>query len=135
MSTTIQGKMHAQHRRWHNEHETWRADIDAWRKELREALTSVRDVEELLRGALHALETHADAVWENEQRLRAHERTLSDEVVAGARKKTDKQWAAAHHRQAAQHQRTSDAHARIGKYQRKVVAAVMRLLKRALAAE
>lgn len=127
MSKTIQEKMHEQHRQWQNDHESWRIDIDEWRKELRKTQVVLKDVEEMLRDSLDALEAHADTVWSKEQRLHAHELDLRNEIMAGARKKTDKQWAAAHHRQAVQHTTLSDAHARIKKYHHTVVAEVMRL--------
>jgi len=131
MSKTIQEKMHNQHRRWQNDHETWRVDIDEWRKELREAQAALAEVEGVLRDSLDALAVHADAIWDSEQHQRAHELTLYNETIAGARKKTDKQWAAAHHRQSAQHEQMSDAHGRIKKYHHTVIAEIQRLLAQA----
>ena len=134
MSTSIQEKLHRQHRQWLSDHAAWRADIEAWRGELRAALTELAEVEEVLRGSLEALEIHGDAVWEGAQRIRAHELTLHQEVTTGARRKTDKQRAAAHHRQAAQYKRLADAHARIRRNHQTLIAGVMELLKRARAA-
>lgn len=134
MSKSIQEKLHRQHRQWQGDYETWRADIDAWRRELRSAQAALADVEEALRDLLDAMEVHADVVWENEQRARAHELALSQEAMTGETRKTDKLRAAAHHRQAAQHERLADAHVRIRRHQHSVVAGIMRLLKRAGAA-
>ena len=131
MSKTIQQKMHEQHRRWQSDSETWRSDIDEWNKELRMALADLREVEDMLRDSLDALAVHADSVWESEQRRHAHELELREEMKTGAEKKTDKAWAQLHREHAAQHQRLSDAHARIKKYQHKVVAEVRRLLRAA----
>jgi predicted nuclease with TOPRIM domain len=130
MSRSIQEKLHRQHREWRSDCAAWRADLEAWRTELRAAQTELAEIEEVLRGSLEALEAHGDEVWEGEQRIRAHESMLSQEVTTGATRKTDKHWAALHHRQAAQHERLADTHARIRRHHRTVVAAVMRLLKR-----
>jgi hypothetical protein len=131
MSKTIQQKMHVQHRQWQSDSDTWRSDIVEWNKELRVALGDLREVEDMLRDSLDALAAHADSVWESEQRRCAHELTLREEVKAGAEKKTDKAWARIHQEHAVRHVRLSDAHARIKKYQHKVVAEVMRLLRAA----
>ena len=131
MSKTIQQKMHEQHRRWQSDSDAWRSDIDEWNKELRVALGGLREVEDMLRDSLDALAVHADSVWEGEQRRHAHELALREEVKSGAEKKTDKAWARIHQAYAARHERISDAHARIKKYQHKVVAEVMRLLRTA----
>jgi len=131
MSKTIQQKMHKQHRQWQSDSETWRADIDEWNKELRVALGDLREVEDMLRDSLDALAVHADSVWESEQRRGAHELALREEAMSGAEKKTDKAWAKAHREHTARHERLADAHARIKKYQHKVVAEVTRLLRAA----
>jgi hypothetical protein len=131
MSKTIQQKMHKQHRQWQSDSETWRSDIDEWNKELRMALGDLREVEDMLRDSLDALAYHADSVWESEQRRCAHELALREEAMSGAEKKTDKAWAKTHREHAAWHERLADAHARIKKYQHKVVAEVMRLLRAA----
>lgn len=88
----------------------------------------------MLRDSIEALEAHADTVWESAQRARAHETVLSQEVTTGNPRKTDKRWAAVHHRQTVRHERLADAHGRIRGYHRTVVAEVMKLLKRARAA-
>ena len=129
MSKTIQQKMHAQHRQWQSDSETWRSDIDEWNKHMRMALSDLREVEDMLRDSLDALADHADSVWESEQRRGAHELALREEAKTGIEKKTDKAWAKSHRDLAARHERLSDAHARIKKYQHKVVAGVMRLLR------
>jgi predicted nuclease with TOPRIM domain len=134
VSTSIQEKFHRQHRRWRDDHAAWRADLDAWRRELRAALDALAEVEGMLRDALEALAAHADAVWESGERVRAHELTLCQEARTGERYKTDRQWAALHHREAARHERLADAHARIKRHHRIVVAEVMKLLNRARAA-
>ena len=134
MSTSIQARLHRQHRRWLSDHAAWRADIEAWRGGLRTTLAELAEVEDVLRGSLEALDIHGDLVWEGEQRIRAHELALHEEATTGGPRKTDKQRAAAHHRQAAQHERLADAHVRIRRHQQSVVAGVMRLLKRARAA-
>lgn len=131
MSKTIQQKMHVQHRQWQSDSDTWRSDIDEWNKELRVALGDLREVEDMLRDSLDALAAHADSVWEGEQRRCAHELALREEAKSGAEKKTDKGWAKIHREHAARHGRMADAHARIKKYQHKVVAEVMRLLRAA----
>lgn len=127
MSKPIQQKMHEQHRKWRRDHETWQADIDEWRKELKAALADIAEVETTLRNSLDAIHDRADAIWEDEQRVRAHERVIGAEAMAGAHK-TDREWAAVHRRQAAAHERAAAAHARIKKYQRTVVAEVTRLV-------
>ena len=129
MSKTIQQKMHVQHRQWQSDCETWRSDIDEWKKELRVALGDLREVEDMLRDSLDALAAHADSVWESEQRRGVHELELREEVMSGVKQKTDKAWAKAHRQHAARHERLSDAHARIKKYQHQVVAEVTRLLR------
>jgi hypothetical protein len=134
MSKSIQEKLHRQHRAWQDDQVTWRMDIDAWRRELRTAQAALAEAQDVLRGSLEALEIHADAVWESEQRARAHELTLCQEAVSGNPRKTDKQWAAVHRKQAALHERLADAHGRISRQQRTVVAEAMKLLKRARAA-
>jgi hypothetical protein len=134
MSRSIQEKLHRQHRQWQDDHTAWRADVDSWRKELRAAQAALAEAEDVLRDSLEALEVHTDAVWESEQRARAHELTLRQEVVTGNPRKTDRQWAAVHHRQTALHARLADAHARIKRHHRAVVAEVMKLLTRARAA-
>lgn len=131
MSKTIQQKMHEQHRRWQSDSDSWRSDIDEWNKELRVALGDLREVEDMLRDSLDALAAHADSVWESEQRRHAHELALQEEVKSGVEKKTDKGWAKIHREHAVRHERMSDAHTRIKKYQHKVVAEVMRLLRAA----
>jgi len=130
MSKTTRQKMHEQHRRWQSDSETWRSDVDEWTKELRTALRNLREVEDVLRDALDALAVHADGVWDSEQRRCAHELALRAEAVSGATR-TDKVWAKRHREHAARHERMADAHARIKKYQHKVVAEVMRLVRAA----
>jgi hypothetical protein len=131
MSKTIQQKMHEQHSRWQSDSDTWRADVDEWNTELRTALRDLREVEDVLRDALDALAVHADSLWEAEQQRCAHELALRAEAVSGAKKKTDKAWAKSHHEHAARHERLADAHARIRKYQHKVIVEVMRLSRTA----
>ncbi|OGI43055.1 MAG: hypothetical protein A2150_06530 [Candidatus Muproteobacteria bacterium RBG_16_64_11] len=134
MSTSIQERLHRQHRQWQGDHVAWRADIDAWRGELRTAQAALAEAQDILRDSLEALEAHADSVWESEQRARAHELTLCQEAMTGNPHKTDKQWAAVHHKQTVQHERLADAHVRIKRHHHTVAAEVMRLLKRARAA-
>jgi hypothetical protein len=134
MSKSIQERFHRQHRQWQDDHAAWRSDIDAWRKELAAALAALAEVEDMLRDSSEALALHADTVWEGEQRLRAHELELWQEARTGAPHKTDRQWAAVHHREAARHERLADAHARIKRHQHRVVAGAMKLLARARAA-
>lgn len=134
MSTSIQEKFHRQHRQWQGDHVSWRVDIDAWRGELRAAQATLAEVEDMLRDSLEALEAHADAVWESTQRARAHELALRQEAMTGEPHKSDRQWVAVHHRQAARHERLADAHARLKRHHHAVVAGVMKLLKRARAA-
>jgi hypothetical protein len=134
MSKSIQEKLHHQHRQWQDDHVAWRMDIDAWRGELRTAQAALVEAQEMLRASSEALEIHADAVWESEQRARAHELTLCQETMGGKPRKTDKQWGAVHHKQAALHERLADAHLRIRRNHRAVVAEAMKLLKRARAA-
>lgn len=134
MSKSLQEKLHRQHCQWQDDHVAWRADIDAWRSELRAAQAALEEVENTLRDSLDALEVHADAVWESEQRARAHELALCQEAMTGNPRKTDKQWAAVHHKQTAQHERLTDAHARVRRHHSTMVAQVMKLLKRARAA-
>lgn len=131
MGKSIQEKFHRQHRQWQDDTVAWRIDIETWRRELRTALAEVQDV---LRDSLEALEVHADTVWEGEQRARAHELTLYQETLSGKSRKTDKQWTAAHHKQAALHDHLAGAHARIGRHHRRLVAEAMKLLQRAGAA-
>lgn len=131
MSKTIQQKMHGQHRRWQNDVAAWRLDDDEWRKELRAASATLDDLRDTLRDALDAVDSHAEAVWEEEQRIHAHELSLCRESMEGQRKKTDKRWAAIHHRQTAQHERLAAAHERIKKHHHQVVAEVWRLLEQA----
>lgn len=128
MSKSIQGKMHEQHRRWRNDQDAWRIDIEEWKKELREASRTLADIGGMLRESFDAIEAHADAVWQEEQRTHGHELSLCQESMAGERKKTDRQWAAVHRRQSTQHERLADAHARMRKHNQRVVAAVRRLL-------
>lgn len=92
MSKTIQQKVHQQHRKWQSDREAWLIDLDEWRKELRTAFADLRDVEDGLRDSLNGLEVHADALWEEGQRLRGHELALGKETRAGERKRTDRQW-------------------------------------------
>ena len=134
MSKSIQEKYHRQHRQWMDDDVAWRIDIDAWRRELRTAQAALAEVQDMLRDSLEALEVHADTVWESEQRVRAHERALHQEALTGKPRKTDKQWTASHHKQAALHEHLADAHARIGRHHRLLVAEAMKLLKRSRAA-
>ena len=127
MSKSIQQKMHEQHAVWQRDHEAWLADTDQWKKQLQGISADLSEVEVALRDALDAIEAHADAVWDNQQRLKAHELTISEESKAGANK-TDKEWAAAHSQQASQHERLTEAHERIkdassrrGRYGRKTL--------------
>lgn len=131
MSRTIQEKLHRQHFAWLNDHTMWRSDIEAWRKELRAALDALDEARDMLRRSLDAMEDHAETVWVSEQRRHAHELALYQEAMAGERRKTDKQWAAVHHKEAALHERTAAAHERIKRYHHEVVAEVTRLLKQA----
>jgi hypothetical protein len=131
MTTATQEKLHAQHRKWQDDHSMWRADMDEWRKQLRTAIDAISEVEGMLRDSLEALEIHADAVWESGHRVHAHELALCQESIAGERRKTDKQWAAIHHRQSAQHERVADAHERIKRHHHRLIATVMRLLEQA----
>jgi hypothetical protein len=88
----------------------------------------------MLRDALDALDAHSQDLWEEEQRIHAHELSLYREAMEGQPQKTDKQWAAAHRRVAAQHERVAAVHERIKKHHHRVVAQVRRLLERARAA-
>jgi hypothetical protein len=130
MSKPIQQKQHEQHRAWQRDHEAWRADVGRWRKELQAAQAELAEVRIMLQDSLDALETHADAVWENEQRIRAHELVLGAEVREGKRK-TDKAWAAIHSRHALAHERLNEAHTRIKQHHRTVIAEIARLVNRA----
>ncbi|HEC17363.1 MAG TPA: hypothetical protein ENI99_12445 [Sedimenticola sp.] len=129
MSKSIQQKMHEQHVVWQRDHEAWLADIDQWKKQLQGILANLSEVEIALRDALDAIEAHADAVWDNQQRLRAHELAISEEARLGANK-TDKEWAAAHSKQASRHERLAEAHERIKKHHHSVIAAAERLLNK-----
>lgn len=134
MSKTIQEKMHAEHRRWQSDVAIWRFDDGQWRKELRAASAALDTIKDTLRDALDALDAHADAVWEEEQHIHAHELSLCQESMAGQRKKTDKQWAAIHRKMATQHKRVAAAHERIKQHHHGVIAEVRRLLDKASAA-
>jgi hypothetical protein len=133
MSKTIQQKMHEQHRKWQRDHTTWLENLDAWKKELRVALSDLFEVEDMLRDYLDVLDVHADAIWQSRQRIQAHELVLSTEIKAGANE-TDRALAVTHHRVAAQHERATNAHARIRKHHHKVIVEVMRILRQARAA-
>jgi len=134
MSKPLQEKLHRQHRQWQDDHVAWRADIDLWRGELRAAQAALAEVADTLRDSLDALEVHADAVWESAQRVHAHELALRQEAMAGTPRKTDKQWAVVHRKQVTGHERLANAHARVGRQHRALVAEVAKLLKRARAA-
>jgi hypothetical protein len=131
MSKTVQQKLHEQHSHWRTDLAAWRFDNAEWRKQLREALVALDDLQDVVRAAIDALETHADDVWEEEQRIRAHELALYEEALDGKRKQTDKQRAAAHRRQASRHERLTSAHERIKKYQHRVIAELSRLMAQA----
>jgi hypothetical protein len=134
MSKTIQQKMHGHHRRWQGELAIWRFDNDEWRKEMRTASAALDDMRDMLRDTLDALDAHAGVVWEEEQRIHAHELSLCQESREGQRKKTDKRWAAVHRRLTVQHERLAVAHARIKQHHHRVIAEVGRLLERVRAA-
>jgi len=91
--------------------------------------TDLSEVEIALRDSLDAIEAHANAVWDNQQRLQAHELAISEESKTAANK-TDKEWAAAHSLQAHQHERLTEAHERIKKHHHGMVAAAERLLNK-----
>ena len=130
MAKTLHQRMHEQHTKWQIEHDAWMADIDRWKRDLQQALSDLKEVEEMLYDSLDALEFHARRLWENQQRVRAHEAILAEEARHDARK-TDKEREAIHAEHAAQHERTMHAHERIRKHHNDVVAQIVRLLAQA----
>jgi hypothetical protein len=129
MSKTIHQKMHEQHVQWASDLETWVKDIDIWKRELQDAIQQISTINGMLGDALTALENHADAVWEEQQRVRAHEGVIGQEARQ-ASSKTDHDWAATHHDESAQHERLADAHGRIKQHQHNVVAELNRLMQK-----
>jgi sulfur relay (sulfurtransferase) DsrC/TusE family protein len=125
-----QYKMHKEHERWQQEHEGWLADIDEWKREIRMALANLGEVEEFLRDELEAVEVHEDMIWENQQRVRAHELAIAQELKDGENA-TDPERRHIHYQHAAAHERAAYAHAHIRDHIHKVVAEVIRLIKRA----
>ena len=115
MSKTKQQKMHEQHVGWQRDYEAWLADVDEWKKHIQGALSDLDEVQTAFRDSVDAIEAHADIVWDNQQRLKAHELTISKESKLGANK-TDKEWATTHKQQASQHERLVEAHERIKKH-------------------
>jgi hypothetical protein len=133
MSKTIHQKMHDQHGKWQDDLETWRLDIQLWKKELHGAIGNLATIDHAMRDALTALGNHADALWEHQQRLHAHECIVSQEVREGS-SETDREWASTHEAQSLRHEQLSDAHQRIKRYQHGVVSEVERLLGKMLEA-
>jgi DNA repair ATPase RecN len=119
--------MHEQHIKWQHDHEAWLADIDEWKKELGAALTNLTDLEALLRDSLDGMETHANTVWEAQQRIKAHEAIISEESRDGENK-TDKEWETTHKELSSQHEHVFEVHERIKKYHHRVTAKTVRLL-------
>jgi len=129
MSKSIQQKMHKQHEKWKRDHNAWLADIDLWKKETQIAFTNLSEIEDALRDSLESIVVHADKIWENEQRTKAHELAISGETK-DHKNKTDKEWATAHSAHAAQHEQAAKAHKRIKKHHHTVIAEVVKLLKK-----
>ena len=130
MSNSMHEQMHAQHRQWQGDLDSWRADLDLWKKELNAATTDLDTVNSAVRDMVLAIDSHADAIWEHQQRLNAHECIVGQE----AREATDSDWANTHEAQAAGHARLDDAHRRIKHHQHSVVSEVKRLLRKMLEA-
>ncbi len=126
-------KLHKDHARWQEEHDAWLADIDEWKREIRLALASLGEVEEMLRDDLEAIEAHEELVWENQQRVRAHELTIAAELKEGENK-TDAERRHLHHEHAAAHERAAYAHQHLRDRVHHVVGEVIRLIKKARAA-
>ena len=133
MSKTIHQKMHEQHSEWQSDLQTWQADIELWKKELQAAVNDIATIDAALRDSLTALESHADTVWEHQQRIKAHEGVIGQESREGANK-TDKAWAATHDAESSRHRQVADAHARIKDHQHAVVTEVRRLMNRIMEA-
>ncbi|HID49557.1 MAG TPA: hypothetical protein EYP40_08105 [Chromatiales bacterium] len=125
-----QYKLHKDHERWQQDHEAWLTDIDAWKREIKQALASLGEVEEGLRDELEAIEIHEEMIWENQQRVRAHELAIAEELKDGENA-TDPERRHLHHSHAAAHERAAHTHARIRDHVHHMVAEVIRLIKRA----
>ncbi len=129
MGKSIHQKLHQQHNQWQSDYDAWLADKQEWTKELQHAMSELTQVEGALRDAGDALESHASTIWENQQRLTAHELVISQESKAGE-DTTDSDWESIHDRHAREHEQISDAHERIKHYHHSVVAEVAKLIKK-----
>ena len=130
MSKSTQQKMHEQHTVWHRDYETWMADVDVWKNEIKRALSDLDDVEAMLLDCLEAAQTHSDKVWENRQRLKAHELAIGTESKLNENK-TDQQWKHSHEQQASDHEKLADAHERIKKHHYSMLTETRKLWKKA----
>jgi len=133
MSKSIHEQAHEEHARWQSDLETWVADIDQWKNQLKAAIGDLGTIGDSMDDALSALESHADSIWQHQQRTRAHEGVVSQEAREGSGE-TDPAWAATHAEESSLHGRLGDAHERIKHHQHAVVAEVKRLLGKALEA-
>lgn len=130
MSKSTQQKMHQQHAVWKQDYDTWMADVDVWKKEIKHALSDLDDIEAMLLDCLEAAQTHCDNVWENRQRLKAHEMTLGKESRLNENK-TDQQWKHRHEQQASDHVKLADAHERIKKHHYSMLSETKKLWNKA----
>ena len=113
--------MRPDHRQWDYEHSIWRVDIERWRTEHESALSDLAKLQEIIREHGDLLDTHAETMEWQQQRLRDHNRAMAEFKRVGGGS-VQEAMGMEHRKHAEQHNGQRAAHERIEEYHHKVVA-------------
>ncbi len=131
MASTTYATMHSDHRQWSSDNDMWRCDISKWQEDLKRGIAELRKSEPGFREHETALRVHAAAIRLRGQELAEHEHSLA-EYARGENEAKLSFLAKAHEKEAAKHLQQREAHERIKRHHRDLIAHV-RSLHNALA--
>jgi chromosome segregation ATPase len=119
--------MQADHRQWDSIHSTWRADVERWQREHQAALSELAELQAMIREHGEALKSHAQTIELHQQALGDHGRAMSEYEHQGIGERVQEAMASKHQELAGRHRTQREAHERIEKHQRTVMARLARV--------
>jgi len=121
MTSTTHLEMHNEHRFWAKEISQWRDDLRAWQQELTQAQSEIKLFERALAQQAETLRLHASSLRLEEQTFDGHEHALAEYERSGGGDELP-QLALQHRDETALHIEHRQAHERLKRWHRKVIA-------------
>jgi chromosome segregation ATPase len=122
MTVGTHDDMHAEHALWREEVSLWKDEIDVWEKELKTAVADLKRLESALRAQQATLEVHWRAIAAHERHLAGHEHALAEFERGGPAKNDLLTTAKDHRHEIPRHAQQREAHERLKRGQRTLMA-------------